>query len=74
MLPFVLGLAPSAFGQPAEAPKEETTAVEEEARTWTTQSSGTTNELWAVSFVDANTGTAVGEGGTILRTTDGGGD
>jgi hypothetical protein len=30
------------------------------------------NPLIAVSFVDANTGTAVGEYGTILRTTDGG--
>ena len=29
--------------------------------------------LSGVSFVDANTGTAVGGGGTILRTTDGGG-
>ena len=45
---------------------------------WTPQSSGTTRDLYAVSFVDANTGTAVGgidyfEGtGIILRTTDGG--
>src|SRR6201989_3006333 len=30
------------------------------------------NPLNAVSFTDANNGTAVGEGGTILRTTDGG--
>src|SRR5258707_2268162 len=30
------------------------------------------NPLMAVSFVDANTGTAVGPDGTILRTTDGG--
>src|SRR5258707_9438478 len=30
------------------------------------------NPLRAVSFVDANTGTAVGDYGTILRTTDGG--
>ena len=36
------------------------------------QSSGTTNTLFAVSFTDPNTGTAVGNGGTILRTTDGG--
>ena len=40
--------------------------------TWTTQSSGTTNDLYAVSFVDANTGTAVGARGTILRTNTGG--
>ena len=36
------------------------------------QSSGTLNHLLAVSFVDASTGTAVGFGGTILRTADGG--
>ena len=40
--------------------------------TWTSQTSGTTNELWGVSFTDANTGTAVGSEGTILRTTNGG--
>jgi photosystem II stability/assembly factor-like uncharacterized protein len=36
------------------------------------QTSGTTNILFAVSFTDANTGTAVGFPGTILRTTNGG--
>ena len=36
-----------------------------------TRQSGGTGGLSAVSFVDANTGTAVG-GGTILRTDDGG--
>jgi hypothetical protein len=30
------------------------------------------NHLFAVSFVDANNGTAVGWSGTIVRTTDGG--
>ncbi len=30
------------------------------------------NTLYAVDFVNATTGTVVGEGGTILRTTDGG--
>ena len=33
---------------------------------------GTTVSLISVSFTDANTGTAVGPSGTILRTTDGG--
>jgi len=28
--------------------------------------------LWGVSFTDSNSGTVVGENGTILRTTDGG--
>ena len=40
--------------------------------TWTSQSSGTTNYLYGVSFTDANTGTAVGWNGTIIRTTNGG--
>ena len=39
---------------------------------WTRQSSSTTNDLYGISFTDANTGTAVGYGGTILRTTNGG--
>lgn len=39
---------------------------------WTSQTSGTSNYLWAVHFVDANTGTAVGDAGTIIHTTDGG--
>ena len=38
--------------------------------TWTDQFSGS-YRFWAVSFVDANIGTAVSDG-TILRTTDGG--
>ncbi len=36
------------------------------------QTSGTTRELNAVRFTDANTGTIVGEAKTILRTTDAG--
>src|SRR5207302_4253075 len=45
---------------------------------WVPQSSGTGNTLFGVSFIDANTGTAVGGscgiGGesTILKTTNGG--
>ncbi|MBC8490683.1 MAG: T9SS type A sorting domain-containing protein, partial [Bacteroidetes bacterium] len=39
---------------------------------WTLQESGTGNELYGVSFTDANNGTAVGSFGTILRTTNGG--
>ena len=41
-------------------------------QSWSSQTSGTTNNLYAVSFADANTGTAVGAGGTILRKTNGG--
>jgi photosystem II stability/assembly factor-like uncharacterized protein len=39
---------------------------------WNLQTSGSTNHLMAVSFTDANNGTAVGFSGTILRTTNGG--
>jgi hypothetical protein len=41
-------------------------------RNGTPQSSGTNNPLYGVSFVDVNTGWAVGDLGTILHTTDGG--
>jgi photosystem II stability/assembly factor-like uncharacterized protein len=41
---------------------------------WYLQNSGTTNSLLGVSFTDANIGTVVGSGGTILRTTNGGTD
>ncbi|MBC8125350.1 MAG: hypothetical protein H7X70_06415, partial [Candidatus Kapabacteria bacterium] len=40
--------------------------------TWTQQTSGVTNWLQGVSFLDANIGTAVGGDGTIIRTIDGG--
>src|SRR6266498_2709944 len=43
-----------------------------EAANWVSQSSGTYVPLTGVSRTDANTGTAVGLLGTILRTTDGG--
>lgn len=39
---------------------------------WTAQSSGTTQELYAIRFRDANNGYAVGDGGTVLQTADGG--
>jgi photosystem II stability/assembly factor-like uncharacterized protein len=39
---------------------------------WVQQKSGTTRNLYGVSFTDANTGTVVGDSGTILRTTNGG--
>ncbi|MGD9101642.1 MAG: S8 family serine peptidase, partial [Anaerolineae bacterium] len=42
------------------------------ASTWVTQTSGTTADLFGVSFADADTGWAVGEGGIILYTTNGG--
>ena len=39
---------------------------------WNLQSSGTIQHLYDVDFIDSNTGTAVGAGGTILMTTDAG--
>jgi uncharacterized delta-60 repeat protein len=42
------------------------------ATDWSAEPSGTSATLGAVSFIDANTGVAVGAGGTILRTTNGG--
>jgi photosystem II stability/assembly factor-like uncharacterized protein len=42
------------------------------SQTWTTLTSQTTQNLWGVSFVDANTGYVCGDSGTILKTTNGG--
>jgi len=39
---------------------------------WFSQSSSTNNDLFGVFFTDVNTGTAVGDSGTILRTSNGG--
>lgn len=44
------------------------------AQTWVQQSSGTTENLRDVFFIDANTGWVVGENGSILKTTNGGKD
>jgi photosystem II stability/assembly factor-like uncharacterized protein len=42
------------------------------AEVWTAQSSGTTDTLRSVDFIDAQIGWAAGELGTILKTTNGG--
>ncbi len=39
---------------------------------WTTQESGTSENLYDVHFIDANNGFIVGNNGTFLKTTDGG--
>jgi photosystem II stability/assembly factor-like uncharacterized protein len=39
---------------------------------WSAQGSGTTANLYGVSFINPNTGWVVGSGGTILTTTNGG--
>jgi photosystem II stability/assembly factor-like uncharacterized protein len=50
-----------------------TATLEDSDATWTLQSSGVTGvSLWDVAFVDAQRGWAVGEGGTIVATTNGG--
>jgi len=42
------------------------------SQTWTTQTSGTSNELWGISFVDPVNGWSCGASGTMIHTTDGG--
>ena len=41
---------------------------------WFAQNSGTTKSLWSVYFINVNTGYAVGDSGTILKTINGGTD
>lgn len=48
------------------------TSVAAQSATWRAQTSGTTDALTGISFGSATTGVAVGDNGTILRTTDGG--
>jgi len=43
------------------------------AQSWEQQNSPTTNTLYDVTFVDSSLGWAVGDSGTIIYTTDGGG-
>ncbi len=40
--------------------------------TWDSQTSGVTEDLWGIDFIDANNGWCVGGGGKILVTTNGG--
>jgi photosystem II stability/assembly factor-like uncharacterized protein len=46
--------------------------IELNAQSWQLQTSGTTNALRHVHFVNTNTGWIVGHSGTVLKTTDGG--
>lgn len=39
---------------------------------WTPQNSGTSSTLYRVQFIDSDIGYAVGDAGTVVRTTDGG--
>ncbi len=39
---------------------------------WVYEKSGTNNDLWSVCFTDSLTGIAVGSGGIMVQTTDGG--
>jgi photosystem II stability/assembly factor-like uncharacterized protein len=61
-----------ASGSPSSAVATATYAIQPTGAGWVAQNSGTGANLNAVSFVDANTGTIVGDSGTILHTTDGG--
>ncbi len=42
------------------------------SQTWVQQTSGITNNLWAVQFLDANNGYACGDAGKVVKTTNGG--
>jgi len=42
------------------------------AQSWVKQNSGTTNNLWAIYFLNPDTGWVTGDGGTVLKTVDGG--
>ena len=44
----------------------------DDGASWTIHDPGSTENLWAIRFVDANAGWAVGERGTVVKTTDGG--
>ncbi len=47
-------------------------SVSIQSQTWEKQTSGTTENLRHIYFINSNTGWAVGEGGSILKTTNGG--
>jgi poly(3-hydroxybutyrate) depolymerase/photosystem II stability/assembly factor-like uncharacterized protein len=47
-------------------------ASENDGASWFEQASGTTEDLYAVSFADGQNGAAVGRNGTVLVTTNGG--
>jgi photosystem II stability/assembly factor-like uncharacterized protein len=68
---------PSALrgGTQAQQPSDESIAVLQlpQASSWSQQTSGTTNELRSVHFINENEGWAAGANVTLLHTTDGGG-
>ena len=46
-------------------------SISESTSGWIAQNSSTTETLYGISFIDSNFGTIVGEGGTIIHTSDG---
>ena len=66
------GSAPSAAHVAAFSGASDAVSVPETAGVWSAEVSGTTADLRGVSFVDPEHGWAVGTGGTILATVDGG--
>lgn len=72
----------TATAAPAQASTDETTEgprdlpsaapAPQESPRWMVQSSGTSNDLLALSFSDATSGYVVGKSGTIIKTTNGG--
>ena len=65
-LPYGGSMAPIAVGDGG-------VILKKGGSTWTRKASGlTTSALYGIDFYNSNTGLIVGDGGTILRTTDGG--
>ena len=71
-LTLAAGCGPGSMDSSRASRPLRTRQAAEEAQGWVPQDSGTTDLLYAVSFVSPDTGTAVGDNGTILHTTDGG--
>ena len=53
--------------------RDNTKSIEQFPAGWEQQSSGTSQNLLSVSFVDSSSGNTVGDIATLLRTDDGGG-
>lgn len=71
LLFLTAGLLASPAGSPQAGLLSPTLAYAAEPA-WSAQTSGVTSRLWDVFFIDADRGWAVGNGGVVLRTTNGG--
>ena len=71
VLPFILAVLVTSCACALTAPLASALLSPGDAQ-WTTQTTGTSQNLWGVQFVDDHSGWAVGSGGTIVHTADGG--